>query len=102
MKYLHKTHIQKLLCDVIRIPSINPHLATDKEESGEMALALFVCDWLTAHNIEARIEEVAPGRPNVYAETGEGDGPTLCLCAHLDTVGVQEMTIPPFQPTIEG
>lgn len=101
MNYLHKTQIQKLLCDVIRIPSINPHLAADKEESGEMALALFVRDWLIARNIEACIEEVEPGRPNVYAETGEGEGPTLCLCAHLDTVGVQEMTIPPFEPTIE-
>ncbi|MBS0654437.1 MAG: ArgE/DapE family deacylase [Verrucomicrobia bacterium] len=97
---LQKPQIEKLLCDLIRIPSVNPHLTEDKE-SNEMNLALFVRDWLISHTIKAHIEEVEPGRPNVYAEIGDGDGKTLCFCAHLDTVGVQEMTIPPFEPTIE-
>lgn len=98
---LSKPKVTELLCELIRIPSINPHLAVEKDHN-EMALALFICDWLHAHNIKAQIEEVLPGRPNVYAEIGNGNGPTLCLCAHLDTVGVQEMTIPPFQPAIDN
>lgn len=67
-----------------------------------MPIALFICDWLRSHNIKAQIEEVLPGRPNVFAEIGEGEGPVLCLCAHLDTVGIQEMTIPPFEPTFKN
>lgn len=91
--------MDKLLQSLIQIPSVNPHL-TD-EPSNEMALANFVRDWLVQQGLKARIEEVQNNRPNVYAEVGEGS-PTLCLCAHLDTVGVKEMTIPPFTPTIEG
>jgi acetylornithine deacetylase len=52
--------------------------------------------------VGARIEEAAPGRPNVVAQVGAGHGPTLVLCAHLDTVGTVGMTIPPFEPRLEG
>lgn len=99
MNFLSKPQVTELLCELIRIPSINPSL-TLEPGNNEMNLALFVRDWLQEHMIKAQIEEVQAGRPNVYAEIGEGNGPTLCLCAHLDTVGVQEMTIPPFQPDI--
>ena len=100
MQSLQREPILDLLSALIRIPSVNPQL--EGGESGEMNLALFVRDWLCKHGINAHLEEVQPGRPNVYAEIGDEEGATLCLCAHLDTVGVQEMTIPPFQPTIEG
>lgn len=100
MLSLNKSRVEELLCELIRIPSINPNL-TEEKESNEMNLAIFIQDWLAKHNIKAYIEEVEPNRPNVYAEIGEGNGPALFLCAHLDTVGVQEMTIPPFQPRIE-
>jgi acetylornithine deacetylase len=36
------------------------------------------------------------------AEVGAGKEPTLIFCAHLDTVGTQGMTIPPFEPKLEG
>jgi acetylornithine deacetylase len=45
--------------------------------------------------LDTRITEVAPGRPNVVAHLA-GDGPTLLLNGHLDTVGVAGMTIDPF------
>lgn len=73
-----KLQVTELLCELIRIPSINPNLAVGIENN-EMNLAIFVRDWLLQHKIKARIEEVQPGRPNVYAEVGEGSGPTLCL-----------------------
>src|SRR5439155_24844021 len=37
----------------------------------------------------------------VVGELGAVDR-TLVLCAHLDTVGTSDMTIPPFEPTIDG
>jgi acetylornithine deacetylase len=36
------------------------------------------------------------------AEVGKEGGPTLIFCAHLDTVGTRGMTIPPFEPKLEG
>lgn len=101
MLSLNKSHVQDILCELIRIPSINPSLSVDKNHN-EMNLALFIQEWLARHRIQAVIEEVQPGRPNVYAEIGDGEGPTLCLCAHLDTVDVEAMTIPPFEPRLEG
>lgn len=93
--------ILDLLRSLIAIPSVNPSIAPD-EAHGETAIAAFAEDWLNAHGVVARLEEAVPGRPNVYAEVGDGDGPTLCLCAHLDTVGTAGMTIPPFEPRVEG
>lgn len=90
-----------LLQHLIAIPSVNPTLAPD-EAHGETAIATFAAEWLQARGVTARLEEAAPGRPNVYAEVGAGDGPTLCLCAHLDTVGTAGMTISPFEPRVEG
>jgi acetylornithine deacetylase len=90
-----------VLRDLIRIPSVNPALAPE-EAQAEGAIAAFVRDWLSARGIEARLEEAAPGRPNAVASVGSGDGPTLVLCAHLDTVGTAGMTIPPFEPRVEG
>lgn len=89
-----------LLQELIRIPSVNPTLVPD-EGRGEAAVAAFARDWLAQHGIRAWLEEAAPGRPNAVAEVGDGDGPTLVFCAHLDTVGTAGMTIPPFDPRYE-
>jgi acetylornithine deacetylase len=91
----------ELLEELIRIPSVNPTLAPDESE-GEIAIAEFAHDWLTGRGVSAWLEEVAPGRPNVAAEVGDGDGPTLVLCAHIDTVSAVGMSIPPFEPRLEG
>lgn len=93
--------IEQLLARMVRIPSVNPALAQGDEPSGESAIAEFTRDWLAERGIDARIEEAAEGRPNVAAEVGAADGPTLALCAHLDTVSTEGMTIPPFEPRVE-
>lgn len=91
--------IVALAGDLIRIPSVNPTIAPG-EAHGERAVARFACEWLAARGIRAWLEEAAPGRPNAVAEVVGGPGPTLVLCAHLDTVGTAGMTIPPFEPTV--
>jgi acetylornithine deacetylase/succinyl-diaminopimelate desuccinylase family protein len=90
-----------LLADLVRIPSVNPVLAPD-EPHGEGRIAVFIRDWLATRGLDARLEEVAPGRPNVVAEIAGGDGPALVFCGHIDTVGTAGMTIPPFEPRLEG
>ena len=96
---LSSDSIVALAADLIRIPSVNPSIAPD-EAHGERAVASFACEWLAAHGVRAWLEETVPGRPNAVAEVVGGTGPTLVLCAHLDTVGTAGMTIPPFDPRV--
>jgi acetylornithine deacetylase len=96
---LARESIVALASDLIRIPSVNPSIAPD-EAHGERAVASFACEWLSARGIRSWLEEAAPGRPNAVAEVIGGPGPTLVLCAHLDTVGTAGMTIPPFDPVV--
>jgi len=80
---------------LVRIPSVNPVL--EPSGSGEREIAQATCSWLEGWGFTARAEEVAPGRWNTTAEiSGAADGPTLLLNGHLDTVGVEGMTLDPF------
>ena len=88
-----------LLADLVRIDSVNPFLVPGA--AGEQEIAAFVAEKVRGLGLETRQIEVAPGRPNVLARLrGSGGGRTLLLNAHMDTVGVAGMTIPPFDPVI--
>jgi acetylornithine deacetylase len=93
--------IVEVLTGLVAAPSVNPSIAPG-EGAGETKVAGIARDWLAAHGVRAWLEEAAPGRPNVVAEIGANKGPTLVLCAHLDTVGTEGMTIPPFEARVEG
>lgn len=84
---------------LVRVPSVNPSLAPG-EGHGEAAVAAAAVEWMTARGVEAWTETIEPGRVNAVAQVGEGTGPTLVLCAHLDTVATAGMTIPPFDPVL--
>jgi succinyl-diaminopimelate desuccinylase len=75
--------VVQLLRELVRAPSVNG------DEAGP---ARIVAERLAAGGIKAHLDEVAPGRPNVLAELGEGAGPTLLWNAHLDTVPVGNVT----------
>ena len=88
-----------LLCQLVQIDSVNPTLSPGSQGEGE--IAAFVSALLEDAGIEARLQEVAPGRPNVIGRlAGSGDGRTLVLNAHLDTVTVEGMQ-DPFSGRIE-
>lgn len=87
---------------LVRTPSVNPTLAPAESNSGEAAIAAAIRNWCGDNGIECWLEEAAPGRPNAVARVGRGDGPTLVYCAHIDTVSTEGMTIPPFEPRVEG
>jgi acetylornithine deacetylase len=99
MKFPPAPEVRELLEQLVRVPSVNPDLFPE-EPHGEAAIAAFACEWLTARGVRAWTEEVAPGRPNTVAEVGDS-GPTVVLCAHLDTVGTAGMSAP-FEPRVEG
>jgi len=99
--FLSRERVVDLLRDLVRIPSVNPTLAPDQPD-GEGAVARFARDWLEAAGVEAWLEEAAPGRPNVVGRVGNGTGPVLVLCGHIDTVDGAGMDIPSFEPTVDG
>jgi acetylornithine deacetylase len=98
---LSRPAVLEILQELIRTPSVNPSLSSE-EAYGEEAIAKVSQNWLIANGVKSWLEEAAPGRPNAVAEVGQGRGPTLVFCAHLDTVGTKGMTIPPFEPRVEG
>ncbi|MGQ0815791.1 MAG: M20/M25/M40 family metallo-hydrolase [Gemmatimonadota bacterium] len=98
---LSRESVLELLQQLVRIPSVNPSLAP-MEGTGERAIAEFARDWLIARAVKAWIDDIAPGRCNAVAEIGNGSGPALVACGHLDTVHVSGMAIPPFEPRVEG
>ncbi len=78
---------------------MNPQL--EEGGSGEQEVAILVAEWLDCWGLNTRIIEISPNRFNVIGML-DGEGPTLLLNGHLDTVGVGGMTIPPFDAAIEG
>ena len=83
---MDRTELETLLAQLILIDSRNPWLIPGTP--GEGAIAAYLVDRLRALPVEVSVDEVAPGRPNVVARLrGTGGGPTLCLNAHIDTVG---------------
>lgn len=84
-----------LLRHMVRLDSRNPSLV--QGAPGERALATFLRDSLQDWGLDARLQEAAPGRPNVVAVLrGRGGGRSLMFNGHLDTVGVEGMTHAPF------
>lgn len=87
-----------LICDLVRIDSVNP--ALDPNHPGESEIARFVSEWAERRGLQVKWLEPVAGRPSVIVTAkGSGGGRTLMLNAHLDTVGVTGMNAP-FQPQI--
>jgi len=91
-----------LLSELIAIPSVNPdfcHEGDPEHWFGELRLAEYVRDWLSAIGLSTELDEVLPGRPNVIARLrGRPGGKRMLWEGHLDTVQASGMTIDPFRP----
>ena len=85
-----------LTSELVAIDSVNPSLVPGGAGEGE--IAGFVAAWATAEGLA--VERVGGTRPSVVVRSG-GTGPTLLLCGHLDTVGVEGMT-DPFVARVHG
>lgn len=83
---------------LVEIDSRNPSLVSGGP--GEQACATFLRDVLDAWGFRTELIDAAPGRPNLIARIGEArGGRTLMFNGHLDVVGVEGMTHPPFSAT---
>ncbi|WP_367874636.1 M20 family metallopeptidase [Luteolibacter sp. Populi] len=87
----------ELLQQLVRIPSVNPDNPAGTDRTGEAEIAEWLKVWLEELGAEVVLEEIKPGRPNLIARFAPRDGrPRVLLGPHLDTVGVEAMTIDPF------
>ncbi len=86
--------LKRTLKDLIRIPSVNPF---DGNGNGEKEIAEHIYQELSAHGLKVSYQRVAGERKNVIGVLEGGPGPTLILNGHMDTVGVENMTIDPFK-----
>src|SRR5258707_6915014 len=80
---------------LVRIDSRNPGLTPGGAgEADCVALRRRVLDgW----GFRTEVHEALPGRPNLLARIGEGAAPNrLMFSGHLDVVGIDGMTHPPF------
>jgi succinyl-diaminopimelate desuccinylase len=93
----------RLARDLIRIPSV---YRPEEENGNEARVAQFVADYLEQSGFRVQVEDVAPGRPNVWA-VWEGDRPgkTLLFEAHTDVVtegSAEDWDHPPFGAERDG
>lgn len=86
--------VEGMAAALVATPSVNP--AMEEGGAGEAEAGALVAGWLRSWGYDVSLTEAAPGRPSVVARLERGAGPSLILNGHLDTVGVREMTIPPF------
>src|SRR5476651_1411674 len=86
------------LADLVRINSVNSFY---EGGPGEREIATFVREFFEHRGIVAWEQEVFPNRPNVIARLpGRDPSRRVILEAHMDTVSVRGMSIPPFEPRV--
>lgn len=90
--------LTETLAALVRINSVNSSYAGGP---GEGAIAAWVRAFFEQRGIEVWEQEVFPGRPNIVARLpGRNASRRVILEAHTDTVSVEGMSIPPFEPRI--
>lgn len=83
---------------LVAIDSRNPTLVSGAP--GESGCALFLSGILEEWGFDVDLLEQVPGRPNLVARLGPATAPSLMFAGHLDVVGVEGMTHPPFRAEI--
>jgi len=87
---------------LVQIPSVTSSQAGPKAgRPGEEKIAQTLAGWFTAFGGQVELVEVEPGRPNVYAKWQGYSDRWVVVDVHTDTVGVEQMTDPPFDGRIE-
>lgn len=93
-----REELVELLAALVRIPSVNVDPAESDRTLPEADLAAFVRDALDDLGMTVQSFPMRPGRDNLVGRWDGADPllPPLSLEAHLDTVGIDEMTVAPF------
>ena len=96
---MYRESVVGLLSDLVAIDSVNPSLSAS--HSGEAELADYLKEWFEERGIPYWEQRVRDDCGNLVARIGRGER-KLLVVSHMDTVGVDTMTIPPFVPRVDG
>ncbi len=92
---LRKPELEKLVRDLVKIPSHSEVPTREKE------VAQFIHEFLMSEGIDSKLRNVQKNRPNVIAVIhGSENGRSLMLNGHTDTVPAYDMDIDPFRPKV--
>jgi len=86
--------------ELVRVDSRNPTLVAGAP--GEARVARVLAEALSAWGFHVEVRDAAPGRPNVIARVGRREPGTrsLILNGHIDVVGVEGMSHPPWDASV--
>lgn len=91
--HIDRAWLARTLSDLVRINSVNPSLSPGAP--GEREIAAYLVESLSALPVRIRTFEPQPARVSVLATLpGTGNGPSLMLNAHTDTVAPGAMERP--------
>jgi acetylornithine deacetylase/succinyl-diaminopimelate desuccinylase-like protein len=96
-----KTDPKKILREIIALPSVQPEAESGRTVTGEVVMAAWMDDHLRKMGADVTTTSFAPGRPSVVGvfEPRKKARATVVFAPHLDTVGVEGMTVPAFRLT---
>jgi acetylornithine deacetylase len=98
---MNSQRLTELLTELIAIPSVNPAHSDDLSITGEQKMADGLGQLLEARGMQVEQHQLlGPGRPAIIARSPISAPHTLMFGVHLDTVGVDHMTVEPFTTTI--
>ncbi len=78
---IDRDRLTKIIIDLVSIPSVS---------DDELEIMEFVAGLCEGAGIEYTVTAKDPQRPNVIASIGNGNGPTIAMNGHLDTVPVSD------------
>ncbi len=98
--------LAKVVADLVRIPSVNVLQGGPVAEQHGLIGEDAIGRWLVQHcrslgADEVVLDQVRPGRPNVYARFPGRTSRLVVVDVHTDTVTVENMTDPPFDGRID-
>lgn len=100
IRIIDEKELLKVLQDLVRIESVNPSLHSSG--SGELTIAHYLGEYLTELGLEVSYQVIEPNRVNVIGVLkGTGEGRSILLNGHTDTVGINGMDIEPLNPICE-
>ena len=86
---------------LVQIPSVTPEQSGPRAGvEGEARISAAVAGWFAQFGGEVHWHEILPGRSNVYAIWPGRTQRWLAVDIHTDTVGVEQMSDPPFDGRI--
>ena len=98
---IDEKRLLELLQEMIKIDSVNPCLV--KGGNGEFNIAHYIGNRLAELGLEIKFQEIEPRRLNVIGILkGAGQGKSLMLNGHTDTVGMDKMDIDPLNPRYDN